>query len=93
MHVCVAPLSDFFTDHGTDFGAVSQRERFVDAEQAVTNAWSLFCTLRNSLPDDETLASALHAHARALKQRSKAVKKKAKSSNRHHSRSTTTVGD
>ena len=83
----------FFPDHDTNFGAVSQRERFVDAEQAVTNAWSLFCTLRNSLPDDETLASALHAHARALKQRSKAAKKKAKSGDRHHSRSTTTVDE
>jgi len=58
--------------------AVSQEARFVDCHQAITNAWSLFCTLKNSLPENEEKTLALHAHARAVKANKRAVKKKNK---------------
>ena len=60
----------------TDSVGVSQEARFVDCHQAVTNAWSLFCTLKNSLPENEEKTLALHAHARAVKDRKRAAKRK-----------------
>ena len=62
----------------TDSGAVSQEARFLDCDQAITNAWSLFCTFKNSLPEVEEKTLALHAHACGVKDRAKAAKRKKK---------------